>query len=95
MYFWKVIGACLLSSNREIQCLTFRVCSNPILIDATLNCLMLLVRSRQSIANKIIGAVLNFNPLKNAKPTLTPGERVVLRSTERNTRLFLVNIIRR
>ena len=84
---------CALSQK---QPLTYFVCSQPILIDATLNCLMLLIRSRQSIVNKIISTVLSFNPLKNVRAsTMGPRERIVLRSLERNTRLFLMNIVRR
>ena len=72
------------------------ICSDPVLVDATLNCLALLVRTRQSTANKIVTAILNYNPLKQVKAaTMGPRERIVYRSLERNTRIFLMNIVRR
>ncbi len=74
------IGALLMSS------------SDSIIIDATLNSLGVLIRSRASIANKIIYAVLNFDPHRKATRPLTPKDRVVIRSLERTTRALLVNV---
>lgn len=62
------------------------------MIDATMNCLPILVRGRPAIANKIISAVLNFNPLKQASAPLSPKMMVIVRSMERTTRALLRNI---
>ena len=70
-------------------------CSDAVLVNATLNCLGGLVRSRQSIANKIVSTVLNFNPLKLANSPMTPKLKVQIKSMERTTRAFLMNILRR
>ncbi|SLM40695.1 Symplekin/Pta1 [Lasallia pustulata] len=69
--------------------------SDAVLVNATLNCLGGLVRSRQSIANKILSTVLNFNPLKLANSPMTPKLKVQIKSMERTTRAFLINILRR
>lgn len=66
--------------------------SDPILVDATLNCMSILIRSRQAIANKIITAILNYNPLKLANSPMTLRSKVIARSLERTTRALLKNI---
>ncbi len=66
--------------------------SDSILVDATMNCLAILVRTRPAVANKIISAVLNFNPLKQANSPMTPRLRVIVKSMERTTRALLKNI---
>ncbi len=66
--------------------------SDPILVDATLNCIAILIRSRPAIANKIISAILSFNPLKLANSPMTLRTKVVGRSLERTTRALLKNI---
>ena len=66
--------------------------SDPILIDATLNCMSILIRTRAAVAHKIISAVLNFNPLKPANAPMKPKLRVIVKSMERTTRAFLKNI---
>ena len=70
-------------------------CSDAVLVDGTLNCLMILVRTRPSVANKIVSAVLNFNPFKSASPPFTPKAKILLKSMERTIRAFLLNILRR
>lgn len=65
------------------------------LVNATLNCLGVLVRSRQSIANKIVSTTLTFNPLRLANSPMSPKLKVQIKSMERTTRLFLMNILRR
>ena len=52
----------------------------------------ILIRSRPAVANKIISAVLNFNPLKQANSPMTPRLRVIVKSMERTTRALLKNI---
>lgn len=66
--------------------------SDPILVDATLNCMSILIRSRPAIANKIISAILSFNPLKLANSPMTPRSKVIARSLERTTRALLKNV---
>lgn len=62
---------------------------DPILVDATLNCLAILIRSRPPISTKIVSAILNFNPMKQANAPMTPRLMVVVRSMERTTRALL------
>ncbi|EEH46366.2 RNA-processing protein PTA1 [Paracoccidioides brasiliensis Pb18] len=69
--------------------------SDPILVNATLNCLPVLIRTRQSISNKIVNAILNFNPLKQANAPMSPTIRVNIKSVERTTRALLLNIMKR
>ncbi|KAL9111334.1 MAG: hypothetical protein Q9227_004211 [Pyrenula ochraceoflavens] len=66
--------------------------SNAVFVDASLNCLSILVRSRPAVANKIISSIINFNPLKQANSPMTPSMRVAVKSMERTTRAFLKNI---
>lgn len=68
---------------------------DAILVNATLNCLAILIRSRQSISNKILNAILSFNPLKQANAPATPTLRVNVKSMERTTRALLVNVMKR
>ncbi|OAX79314.1 hypothetical protein ACJ72_06367 [Emergomyces africanus] len=69
--------------------------SDPILVNATLNCLPIMIRTRQSISSKIVNAILNFNPLKQANAPITPTIRVNIKSMERTTKALLINIIKR
>lgn len=66
--------------------------SEPLMIDATMNCLGSLIRSRPVVANKIISAILNFNPLKQASTPMTPRTMVIVKSMERTTRALLRNV---
>ncbi|KAI9788445.1 MAG: hypothetical protein M1816_006881 [Peltula sp. TS41687] len=65
---------------------------DALVVNATLNCLGALIRSRPSISNKIITAVLNFNPLQQAKYPLTSKQKVMIKSMERTTKALLVNV---
>ncbi|KAL5337825.1 hypothetical protein BJX70DRAFT_399302 [Aspergillus crustosus] len=65
--------------------------SDPILANATLNCLATLVRTRQSIGNKIINAILNFLPARHARSPVTPVVRVGVKSMERTARALNPN----
>lgn len=69
--------------------------SDAVLVTATLNCLGTLIRTRQTIANKIIQAILSFNPLKQTNSPMTPKAKVQIKSMERTTRAVLMNIYRR
>lgn len=55
----------------------------------------LLIRTRPAVANKIISAILNFNPLKQANSPMTPRMRVLVKSMERTTRALLINVNKR
>ncbi|KAL2444499.1 mRNA cleavage and polyadenylation specificity factor complex subunit pta1 [Exophiala dermatitidis] len=67
---------------------------DPILVDATLNCLAILIRSRPPISTKIVSAILNFNPFKQANSPMTPRQKVIVRSMERTTRALLRWVLR-
>lgn len=69
--------------------------SDPILVNATLNCLPVLIRSRQTISNKIISAILDYNPLKNIDAPISPINRVNITSIERTTKALLLNLTKR
>ncbi|GIJ90747.1 hypothetical protein Asppvi_009709 [Aspergillus pseudoviridinutans] len=69
--------------------------SDPLLVNATLNCLAVLIRTRQSVGNKIINAVLNFYPAKQVHSPLTPAIRVGVKSMERTARALFVNILKK
>ncbi|WEW58472.1 hypothetical protein PRK78_003940 [Emydomyces testavorans] len=75
--------------------LTLTSFSDPILVNATLNSLAILIRIRPSISTKIINAVLSFNPLKQANAPMTPTSRVNIKSMERTTRALLINLMKR
>ncbi|EXF79274.1 mRNA cleavage and polyadenylation specificity factor complex subunit [Colletotrichum fioriniae PJ7] len=69
--------------------------SDVLLVDATLNCLSILIRSRPGTANRILNAVLNFNPLKLANSPMTPRTRVMVKSMEKTTRMLLIHLAKR
>ncbi|KAL8730625.1 MAG: hypothetical protein Q9166_003938 [cf. Caloplaca sp. 2 TL-2023] len=68
---------------------------DAILVNATLNCLGTLIRTRQNAANRIVNAILNFNPLKQANSPLSPKTKVQIKSMEKTTRMVLMNVLRR
>ncbi|KAF4453834.1 hypothetical protein F53441_3520 [Fusarium austroafricanum] len=69
--------------------------SDALIVDATLNCMSILVRTRPTTSNRVINALLNFNPLKLANSPLTPKTRVMIRSMEKTTRMLLIHLIKR
>ncbi|KAI8159026.1 mRNA cleavage and polyadenylation specificity factor complex subunit pta1 [Colletotrichum sp. SAR 10_65] len=69
--------------------------SDVLIVDATLNCLSILIRTRPGTANRILNAVLNFNPLKLANSPMTPKTRVMVKSMEKTTRMFLIHLSKR
>ena len=69
--------------------------SDPLVVDATLNCLSILVRTRPGTSNRILNALLNFNPLKLATLPMSPRTRVIVRSMEKTTRLLLIHLSKR
>ncbi len=70
-------------------------CSDAVLVDATLNSLSSLIRTRPHITNKILNAILNFNPLKLANSPMTPKSRVMAKSMEKTTRLLMIHVNKR
>ncbi|PIG83591.1 mRNA cleavage and polyadenylation specificity factor complex subunit [Aspergillus arachidicola] len=69
--------------------------SDPLLVNATLNSLAILIRTRQSIGNKIINAILSFVPARQARTPVTPAVRVGVKSMERTARALMINIMKR
>jgi symplekin len=64
-------------------------------IDATLNTLSILIRGRPSTSNRILNALLNFNPLKLASSSMSMKTRFIVKSIEKTTRVLLAHIARR
>ncbi|KAK7701097.1 hypothetical protein SLS64_010428 [Diaporthe eres] len=69
--------------------------SDALIVDGTLNCLPILVRTRPSTSNRILNAVMGFNPLKLANSPLTPKVRVLAKSMEKTTRMLLIHLLKR
>ncbi|KAH8675421.1 hypothetical protein BX600DRAFT_546236 [Xylariales sp. PMI_506] len=69
--------------------------SDPLTLDATLNTLSILVRMRPVTSNRILNAILNFNPLKLANTPMTSKTKVIVRSLEKTTRMLLTHLLRR
>ncbi|KAI0869341.1 mRNA cleavage and polyadenylation specificity factor complex subunit [Hypoxylon argillaceum] len=70
--------------------------SDPLLVDATLNTLSILVRQRPKTSNRIISTLFNFNPLAlAANVPLSPKIKVRVRSMEKTTRMLLTHLYRR
>lgn len=68
---------------------------DALLVTATLNALSFLVQRRASISNKILGIVLNFNPLKLASRAMSGKDKVAVRSMTRTTMTFLLHVLKR
>jgi symplekin len=69
--------------------------TDALLVTATLNALSFLVQRRASISNKILGIVLNFNPLKLASRPMSGRDKVSVRSMTRTTMTFLLHVLKR
>jgi hypothetical protein len=69
--------------------------SDALLVTATLNSLGVLIKSRATIANKIINSVLMFNPLRFGHHPVDSKTRIIIRSLERTIRALIVNILKR
>ncbi|KAF7558891.1 hypothetical protein G7046_g5268 [Stylonectria norvegica] len=69
--------------------------SDALVVDATLNCLSILVRTRPGTSNRILNALLNFNPLKLANSPMTPKARVMIKSMEKTSRLLLIHLTKK
>ncbi len=75
--------------------LVLTLASDALLVTATLNSVGVLVRTRASIASKILNAILNFNPFKIVNGPLTPRIKVMIKAMERTTKAFLINLNKR
>ncbi|KAI0419178.1 mRNA cleavage and polyadenylation specificity factor complex subunit [Xylaria grammica] len=70
--------------------------SDPLLVDATLNTLSILVRQRPKTSNRIISTLFNFNPLRLATTGhLNSKTKVLVKSMEKTTRMLLTHLYRR
>ncbi|KAH6660267.1 mRNA cleavage and polyadenylation specificity factor complex subunit [Truncatella angustata] len=69
--------------------------SDVLVVDATLNTLSILIRMRPITSNKVVNAILQFNPLKLASTPMTPKTKVVVRSLEKTTRMLCMHLVRR
>ncbi|CAZ79906.1 unnamed protein product [Tuber melanosporum] len=70
------------------------ISSDATLIVATLNNLAQLVKTRNPIAAKIVGAVLSFNPLAIVSRSNTIQNRLMMQCMEKTVRVLLLNIVR-
>ncbi|CAG8409833.1 unnamed protein product [Penicillium salamii] len=69
--------------------------SDAILVNATINLLPPLIRTRPTIAHKIVNAILDFIPAHHVRPPFTPTVRVSVKSMERTARALLWNILKK
>ena len=69
--------------------------SDALLVDATLNTLSVLVRTRPSTSTRILNTILNFNPLKLANSPMTPKTKVLVKSMEKTTRMLMIHLSKR
>lgn len=69
--------------------------NDGLLVDATLNCLSIMVRTRPTTSNRILNALLSFNPLQAANSPLTPKTKVMIKSMEKTARLLLIHLSKR
>ncbi|KAK3398070.1 hypothetical protein B0T20DRAFT_355674 [Sordaria brevicollis] len=69
--------------------------SDPLIVDATLNTLAILVRSRPATSSRIINAITNFNPLKLANSPMTLKNKIIIKSMIKTALMLLGNLARR
>ncbi|KAM0514875.1 hypothetical protein ACHAPE_006551 [Trichoderma viride] len=69
--------------------------NDGLLVDATLNCLSIMVRTRPTTSSRILNALLSFNPLQAANSPLTPKTKVMIKSMEKTARLLLIHLTKR
>jgi symplekin len=68
--------------------------SEPTLITATLNNLAPLVKTRPPLAQKVVAAVLAFNPFAGAPRLISIHDRLMIISIEKTVRVLLMNVMR-
>lgn len=54
-----------------------------------------MVRTRPTTSNRILNALLSFNPLQAANSPLTPKSKVMIKSMEKTVRLLLIHLTKR
>ncbi|KAK9438878.1 mRNA cleavage and polyadenylation specificity factor complex subunit [Metarhizium brunneum] len=69
--------------------------TDALVVDATLNSLPILVRTRPATSSRILNALLSFNPLQLANSPLTPRSKVMIKSMEKTARLLLLHVTKR
>lgn len=69
--------------------------TDALVIDATLNCLSILIRTRPETSTRILNAVFAFNPLKLAESGMSARTKVMVKSMEKTSRLLLIHLSRR
>lgn len=89
----QVSVGCFLALDSNL--LTVAHYSEALLVDATLNTLSVLVRTRPSTSARILNTILNFNPLKLANSPMTPKTKVLVKSMEKTTRMLLIHLSKR
>lgn len=65
--------------------------SDALLVTATLNSVAILVRTRATIANRILNAIMSMNPFRSAGPNISLTMKIAPKSMERTIRAFLIN----
>lgn len=93
MSFTKSIGVFVRSSMLDPDTETQH--SDTIYLTATINCLGALLRTRPSTFNKIISAVLNFNPFRQVNGPMSIKSRLQVKSLEKTIRILLLTVIKR
>ncbi|KOS18675.1 mRNA cleavage and polyadenylation specificity factor complex subunit pta1 [Escovopsis weberi] len=69
--------------------------SDAVIVDATLNCMSIMVRTRPATSSRILNALLAFNPLQAASSPLSSKTKVMIRSMEKTARLLLLHLSKR
>ncbi|TQS31894.1 hypothetical protein Golomagni_07812, partial [Golovinomyces magnicellulatus] len=69
--------------------------NDALVVDATLNSLSILIRTRPETSNRILNAVFNFNPLTLAPNPMTPRMKVMIKSMEKTARMLLIHLTKR
>ena len=64
-------------------------------LSATLTCLNVLLRTRPSISNKIISAILNFSPYQLPRQSTDSKWRMQVKSLEKTVRILLHTLLKR
>ncbi|KAF4124086.1 symplekin [Geosmithia morbida] len=75
-----------------------RICciNDALIVDATLNCLSILARTRPATSSRILNALINFDPLRLvATSPLTPKAKITIRSMEKTARILLMHLGKR
>ena len=69
--------------------------NDALVVDATINCLSILVRARPGTSSRIMNALLNFDPLKLAISPMSSKTKVMVKSMEKTARILLVHLSKR